>query len=115
MRSLTVFWCRTTETSRVLHVTGLAAGILAAVVASTLLAKDRIAVLSTPERLVEDAGQAKGDGNIALAYALLREAMAVVPSNPVIRWQLGQVKVGGEWLSVEEAERRAAADPREAK
>src|SRR3954465_5447769 len=98
MRSVTLFSCRTVATLRILRATCLAAGVLATFMASTIFAKGQFAVLSTPERLVAEAGHAKADGNLALAYALLREAMGVVPDNPVIRWQLGQVKVGSEWL-----------------
>jgi hypothetical protein len=51
---------------------------------------------------------------MAIAYALLHEAVRVAPDYSLARWQLGQIKVGSEWLSLEEAERRAAADPRQA-
>ena len=39
----------------------------------------------------------------------------IAPDNSLARWQLGEMKVGNEWLSVEEAQRRAEADPRQTK
>jgi hypothetical protein len=88
---------------------------LVVALAGPLSADSRAVVKSTPDRLVDEAGQAKTDGNSALAYALLREAVDISPESSLARWQLGQVKVGDEWLSIEEAERRAAADPLQAK
>ncbi|MEX0611757.1 MAG: polymorphic toxin-type HINT domain-containing protein [Pirellulales bacterium] len=69
---------------------------------------------STAERLVEEARQAQIDGDTTHCFALLRQAIRVAPDYELARWQLGQMQVGGEWLSVEEAQRRAAADPRQA-
>ena len=83
--------------------------------AGPLSADSRAVVKSTPDRLVDEAGQAKTDGNSALAYAPCAQAVDISPDNALARWQLGQVKVGDEWLSIEEAERRAAADPLQAK
>jgi hypothetical protein len=84
-----------------------------------LLASDhtgKVAVVATTvDRLIDEAGSAKSDGNVALAYAMLHDVVRIAPDNPQARWQLGQVKVQGEWLSVEEAQRRAANDPRQAK
>ena len=65
------------------------------------------------ERLVAAAAQAKVAGDAAKAIALLHEAVRSDPENQLARWQLGQVNVDGKWLSVEEAQRRAAADPRQ--
>jgi Pretoxin HINT domain len=69
---------------------------------------------TTAERLVEQADRAAVDGDMARRFALLREAVRLDPEYQLARWQLGQVQVGGEWLAVEEAQRRAAANPREA-
>ena len=41
---------------------------------------------------------------------LLREAVNAAPDYQPARWMLGQLRVGDEWLAVEEAQRRAAAD-----
>lgn len=68
---------------------------------------------TTVDRLVDEAGQAKIVGNLAYSLSLLHDAVRIDPHNRQARWQLGQVKVDGEWLSVEEAQRRAAADPRQ--
>jgi hypothetical protein len=67
------------------------------------------------KRLLDESGDARSAGNLGLAYGLLHEAVRIDPNNSQARWQLGQVKVGGEWLSIEESQRRAAADPRQAK
>jgi hypothetical protein len=66
-----------------------------------------------PEQLLDEAVKAKASGQPAVAYALLRQVVSIAPDNSLARWQLGQVKVGNEWLSVEEAQRRAEADPRQ--
>jgi hypothetical protein len=66
---------------------------------------------TTAERLLQYAGQAEVEGDAARQFALLREAVRLNPDNRRAQWQLGQVEVEGEWLSVEEAQRRAAADP----
>src|SRR3954463_682142 len=115
MRSLTPFSCRTFGTHRIVRATGLTVALLAVLLPGSLSASERPAVATTSDRLVEQAGQAKVVGNRALAYALLREARVVAPDNSLIRWQLGQMKVGGQWMSIEEAERRLAADPRQTK
>jgi hypothetical protein len=65
------------------------------------------------QALIDAASQAKANGNPGQAFALLHSALLVEPDNSLIRWQLGQVQVDGEWLTAEEAERRAAADPRQ--
>jgi hypothetical protein len=84
-------------------------------VSSVAIASNKDIAVTTVDRLIDEAGQSKSDGNAAMAYALLREAVRVAPDNSLVRWQLGQVKVGDEWLSIEEAQRRAAADPRQVK
>jgi hypothetical protein len=66
---------------------------------------------TTAERLLRYAGHAEVHGDVARRFALLREAVRLNPDDQRARWQLGQVQVDGEWLAVEEAQRRAAADP----
>ena len=78
-------------------------------------AHDQEISLTTADQLIEEAGRAKSDGQPAVAYALLHQVVRIAPDNSLARWQLGQVKVDNEWLSVEEAQRRAEADPRQAK
>jgi hypothetical protein len=70
---------------------------------------------STVTRLIEEAGQARSEGDVRLANMLLRDAISIDPDNVKAHWQLGNVKVGEEWLSIEESQSRAAADPRQAK
>src|SRR5687767_7037832 len=63
------------------------------------------------ERLVATAVQAEISGDIARSFTLLHDAVRVDPDNRVARAQLGEVKVDGKWMTAEEAQRRAAADP----
>jgi hypothetical protein len=95
-----------------LRVAGLAAVCVLGLIAAPVIGKE--ADNTTAERLVEEARQAQIDGNAARSFALLREAVRVAPDYELARWRLGQVHVDGEWLAVEEAQRRAAADPKQA-
>jgi hypothetical protein len=70
--------------------------------------------LTLAARLVEAAGEAEADGNTAGHFAMLREAVSIAPDYQPARSKLGQIKVDGEWLAIEEAQRRAAADPKQA-
>jgi hypothetical protein len=87
---------------------------VAALAGSTSAARQD-GVPTTADRLIGEAGQAKTDGQLARAYALLHEVVRMAPDHALARWQLGQVKVDGEWLSIEESQRRAEADPRQVK
>jgi hypothetical protein len=69
---------------------------------------------TTAERLVEQAAQAEQSGNSGRQFALLREAVRIAPDYPLARWQLGQIEVDGDWLAVEETQRRAEADAKQA-
>jgi hypothetical protein len=66
---------------------------------------------TTVERLVTAAKRAEIEGDIAGHFALLRQAVRIDPNYQLARWQLGQVQIAGDWIAVEEAQRRAAADP----
>jgi hypothetical protein len=70
---------------------------------------------STASRLIKESGQARSEGDLRLAYALLHDALRIEPDNAQAHWQLGEVKVGKDWVSIEETQRRAAADPRQAR
>jgi len=96
-------------------VAGAAVAVTALAPIEIARANDLAVVTSTVDRLINESGSAKSDGNMALAYALLHDVVRIAPDNSQARWQLGQVKVQGEWLTIEEAQRRAAADPRQAK
>src|SRR3954454_3080282 len=63
------------------------------------------------ERLIAEAARAEISGNISKSSALLHDAIRIDPENQLAHWQLGQVKVEKQWVAVEEAQRRAAADP----
>jgi hypothetical protein len=65
----------------------------------------------TAHQLVGEALDAAVVGDAARQFKLLREAVQLEPDKPAARWQLGQIQVDGRWLSVEEAQRQAAADP----
>jgi tetratricopeptide (TPR) repeat protein len=66
------------------------------------------------QRLVAAAAQAAIAGNNAHYLSFLHEALRRDPGNELARWQLGEVRLDDKWLTVEEAQRRAAADPRQA-
>ncbi|HEY3391315.1 MAG TPA: hypothetical protein VGK58_01315, partial [Lacipirellulaceae bacterium] len=104
---------RTRGLGRMLLVTAaFAAASLAPIV--HLHADGNRAYPTTSEGLVEQAEQAAIDGDMARRFALLREAVRIDPQFQLARWQLGQVQVDGEWLTVEEAQRRTSADPKQA-
>src|SRR3954471_14033079 len=63
------------------------------------------------ERLIAMAVQAEISGDIGRSFTLLHDAVRVVPDNRVARAQLGDLKVDGKWITAEEAQRRAVADP----
>jgi hypothetical protein len=66
------------------------------------------------ERLVAAAVQAQMSGDVSRSFALLHEAIRIDPENLLARSQIGEMRIGNQWVSVEEAQRRAAADPRQA-
>ena len=88
----------------------LVALILAVYPINTLAAvskKDSVA-----ERLVAEALQAEVKGDEASRKALLDQAVRAVPDYRLARWQQGQIELANQWMNVEEAQRRTAADPR---
>jgi hypothetical protein len=101
-----------TKTSR-LGIATLAA-ILLPSLATTLFARNPDDP-TTVKRLLQESAEARSDANLGLAYELLHDAVRIDPDNSQARWQLGQVKVKDEWVSIEESQRRAAADPRQTK
>src|SRR5688500_17613837 len=90
--------------------------VVALLFAATCSAGDaqKPAVSETAQRLVDEAQQAKLAGDESRQCSLLRQAVGIAPDYALARWQLGQVKVDGEWLAVEEAQRRTAANPKQA-
>jgi Pretoxin HINT domain len=115
MRVCAFLWCRGSGAFRGQSAALLLAVLSLAVPAGVVGAKNQDRATTTANQLLDAAGRAKADGQSGQAFALLHEAVKLAPENSVARWQLGQVKVGKDWLSVEEAQRRADADPRQAK
>ena len=107
--------CRQCATLCVRSATLFLGALLASVWTGGVFAHDQEISFKTADQLIAEACRAKSDGQQAVAYALLHRAVRIAPDNSLARWQLGEVKVGNEWLSVEEAQRRAEADPRQAK
>jgi tetratricopeptide (TPR) repeat protein len=66
------------------------------------------------ERLVTAAAQAEISGDVSKSLSLLQDAIRIDPENQLVRWQLGQVKADKQWVTVDEAQRRASADPLQA-
>src|SRR5262245_31794110 len=95
---------------------GTGRGIQAAVVLGGWLAlgaafANEPSYSTTSERLVAEARQAEIKGDTAQQFSLLREAVRAEPDNKSARWQLGEIKVGDEWMAVEDSQRKTAADP----
>jgi hypothetical protein len=63
------------------------------------------------QRQIAGAAEAEIGGDTVRRLALLQDALRHDPDNSTARWQLGQIQRGGNWITVEEAQRRAAADP----
>jgi hypothetical protein len=57
--------------------------------------------------------QAEVAGDSASRTSVLQGAVQADPDSASARWQLGQIEVDGKWQSVEEAQKNAAADPRQ--
>jgi len=78
---------------------------------STASATDEAARQKSQQLLVA-AAEADTAGDRARNLILLREALLADPDNELAHWQIGEVNVDGKWVSVEESQRRSAADPR---
>ena len=98
---------------RAWRVAWIASALITTILAYAANAGGNEATPTTAERLVEEASQARNGGNTARYFELLRAAVRLAPDYSLARWQLGQVQVDGDWLAVEEAQRRAAANPRQ--
>lgn len=64
----------------------------------------------TPQ--VQAALQHELDGHNDLRQTALREAVERAPDNRPAHWQLGEVRMDGQWLTPEQAEEAARTDPR---
>src|SRR3954447_8952300 len=107
--------CRQSATLFVRTAALIAGVLISAAWTVAAWAHDQEISLRTADQLINEAVWAKSGGQPAVAYALLHKVVRIAPDNSMARWQLGQVKVDNEWLSIEEAQRRAEADPRQAK
>jgi hypothetical protein len=108
-------WCRNFATKRIWVATVVASSLFGLGASKTAVADSRDGGPTTSDQLIDQAGKAKADGRSALAYSLLHQVVRIEPENALARWQLGQVQVDREWVSVEEAQRRAENDPRQEK
>lgn len=109
-----IFRCRGFDTAVIQNAAWIAGILFALGLAGIAIAEKPDPSRIQADRLVDQAAAAKIGGNEARAFALLHEAVSTDPNDSLARWQLGQVKVGDKWLNIEEAQRRAEADPREA-
>ena len=91
----------------------LIALLLATAYTGTALAANDAARLEA-QRLVAAAAQAEIAGDTSRYLSLLHDALRSDPDNQLARWQLGEVQLDDKWVTVEEAQRRAAADPLQA-
>jgi hypothetical protein len=63
--------------------------------------------------LVAEAVKAEVAGDTSARYGLLHDAIRIDPDNALAHWHLGEVRLGDQWVSIEESQRRAASDPRQ--
>jgi hypothetical protein len=70
------------------------------------------AVSAQAKQLVADALEAELSGNTAKRRVLLSAAVDAAPDFQPARWHSGQIRAGGEWLPVDQAQQAAAADPK---
>src|SRR5262245_17019201 len=78
------------------------------------VAYGRDADTAAAERLLDEARQSEARGDTARQFSLLREAIRVAPDFDLARWQMGQIRDGDRWIAVEDAQRAAAANPKQA-
>ena len=76
-----ISWCRSFDTTCVRFAAILATILPVFALAGTASANDPESI-TTVERLVDEAGQAKIEGNLALSYALLHQAVGMRPTIP---------------------------------
>jgi hypothetical protein len=87
--------------------------VAASLLAGSALAEVTASSKAESERLVAAAAKAEMGGETSRAFSLLHDAVRIDPENRLARWQLGEVKVDGQWMTAEELQRRSAADPRQ--
>ncbi|HEY2837873.1 MAG TPA: polymorphic toxin-type HINT domain-containing protein [Pirellulales bacterium] len=67
-------------------------------------------IVGTAEQLVERALAAEASGDVRLRGKLLSQALSVDPDYAPAHWQLGDLRVGDEWVSIERASANVAQD-----
>jgi hypothetical protein len=68
------------------------------------------AAANTPERLVRDSLEAEVRGHTGERNRLLAEALAIDPNYAPARWHSGHVRIGEEWVKIDEVPKRTAGD-----
>ncbi len=64
------------------------------------------------QNLVQTALRAEVSGDMKARSAALSQALSKDPEYAPARWHSGYVSTGGQWVSIEDVQRRSAADPR---
>jgi hypothetical protein len=77
---------------------------------STATASD--APKTNADRLVDASAQAEIAGDVSRSFSLLHDAVRLDPTNAAAHWQLGEIKAGDRWESIEQTQRRATSDSR---
>lgn len=62
--------------------------------------------------LVAAAAQAEIAGDVPRSFSLLHDAVRLDPANAAVHWQLGEMKAGDRWTTIEETQRQAMLNPR---
>jgi hypothetical protein len=101
--------------SRVAMAAASFAALLFSAIASAKSSADQgqqPAASAQAKQLVADALEAELSGNTAKRRVLLSAAVDAAPDFQPARWHSGQIRAGGEWLPVDQAQQAAAADPK---
>jgi hypothetical protein len=69
---------------------------------------------TSADQLIAAAAQAEIAGDNSRSIALLQDIVRKYPENPLAHARLGEIKLDGKWVSLEEAQNRASADPKQA-
>jgi hypothetical protein len=68
---------------------------------------------TSADQLIAAAAQAEIAGDNSRSTALLQELIRKYPENSLAHARLGQIKLDGKWVTLEEAQQRASADPKQ--
>lgn len=81
-------------------------------VSTTATLDDKKESRAKAERLVYQALEAEINGDAALRLELLNKAVQTDPTYDPARWQLGQVKLNGQWVEFDKIQTHALSDER---